>query len=89
MHELTVFRARILSCATRLALWQHLGQCPAYPGDIARTFGLAYSTVSYHLSLLQQAGLVAYEQQGRCRLYRWTGVRMGVLSADEIADGIV
>ena len=38
-------------------------------GDIAARFSCGWSTVSNHLRLLQEAGLVSVEKQGRERVY--------------------
>ena len=38
-------------------------------GDIAARFPCGWSTVSNHLRLLQEAGLVSVEKQGRERVY--------------------
>jgi DNA-binding transcriptional ArsR family regulator len=86
-YDIVIYRARLLSCQTRLDVWQCVGTSGMYAGDVARTLDLAPSTVSHHLAILKQAGLVRYTQQGRYRWYEWTGVRMGVVTDDEIAAG--
>lgn len=58
-----------------------------YAGDIARTLDVAPSTASFHLAILEEAGLVRHTQQGRYRWYEWTGVRLGIVTEDEIAAG--
>jgi len=55
-----------------------------YPSGIASTLSLAPSTVSHHLAVLERAGLVEAEQQGRNRLYRCTAERWGVVSEAEL-----
>ena len=89
MFDTIVHRARVLSCPSRLDIWQCVAGLGAYPGDIARTMGLAESTISHHLRVLEHAGLVHHTQQGRYRLYESTGVRWGVVTEDEIAAGAV
>lgn len=88
MFTTVIERARILTCETRLVLWNHVSQLPAYPTDISTTLGLAPSTVSYHLAVLERAGLVRHVQLGRCRLYEGTGIRWSVASEDEIDAGL-
>jgi DNA-binding transcriptional ArsR family regulator len=39
-------------------------------GDIAAMFAHAWPTTTRHLQVLEAAGLVVHEQQGRTRLYR-------------------
>ncbi len=39
-------------------------------GDIAAMFSHAWPTTTRHLQVLESAGLVVHEQQGRARLYR-------------------
>ena len=85
-YEIIIHRARVLSCPTRLDVWQCIGQFGMYAGDIARTSDVAPSTVSHHLAVLEHAGLVRHRQQGRYRWYESTGVRWGVVSEDEFAD---
>lgn len=88
-YETVIHRARVLSCPTRLAVWQCVGQLAMYAGDIARTLDLAPSTLSHHLAVLEHAGLIRHTRHGRFRWYEWTGVRWGVVSEDEIAAGVI
>jgi DNA-binding transcriptional ArsR family regulator len=39
-------------------------------GEIAGLFGHAWPTTTRHLQVLESAGIVAHEQQGRIRTYR-------------------
>jgi DNA-binding transcriptional ArsR family regulator len=39
-------------------------------GDIAAMFAHAWPTTTRHLQVLESAGLLVHEQQGRARLYR-------------------
>jgi DNA-binding transcriptional ArsR family regulator len=64
--------------------WCCIGEIGMYPGDIASTLCLSTATVTHHLRVLCDVGLVQYEQQGRHRLYRVTGERWGVVSAAEL-----
>ena len=48
-------------------------------GDIARRFECSWPTTSRHLKLLQEAGLVSVDREGRERFYRLeTGRLVGV-----------
>ena len=73
----------------RLDVWTCIGEHGMYSTAIARALDLAPSTVSYHLAILEHAGLVRYVQQGRYRMYAWTGERWGIVSAAELAAGQV
>lgn len=88
-YDTMIARARVLSCLTRLDVWSCVGEIGMYPSDIASTLSLAPSTVTHHLRVLHEAGLVSFEQQGRHRLYRVTGERWGVVSEAELAAGVV
>jgi DNA-binding transcriptional ArsR family regulator len=48
-------------------------------GDIARRFHHAWPTISRHLRLLEEAGLVAHEQDGRNRSYRLVTRKLDVV----------
>lgn len=88
MYDETTYRARVLSSATRLTIWQLIASHESYPSDLARTLSLTPGTISHHLNVLKQAGLVRDVPQGRCRLYESTGERWGILSEEEIAAGV-
>jgi ArsR family transcriptional regulator len=57
-HRLAAFRLLVRAGASGVAA-----------GDIARQLDLAPSTLSFHLSQLEQAGLVAFTRQGRSLIY--------------------
>ncbi len=73
-------RFKALANKNRLAIFEYLRQneeicvkpkegCNV--GDIARQFNLALSTISHHLKVLHDAGLIRCEQQGQytyCRI---------------------
>jgi DNA-binding transcriptional ArsR family regulator len=82
--ELMIFRARVLANPTRVAVWTCVGPLGMYVTEIANTLDVAASTTSYHLSILEAAGLVKITRQGRHRLVQWTGVKMGVVTEDEM-----
>ncbi|SDJ31223.1 Helix-turn-helix domain-containing protein [Actinokineospora alba] len=56
---------------TRLGLLRHL-DVPRSTADLSERRGLARATVSYHLSVLHESGLVAKTRSHRCVLYRRT-----------------
>jgi DNA-binding transcriptional ArsR family regulator len=88
-YTVMIARARVLSCPTRIAVWCCVGEIGMYPTDIASTLWLSPATVTHHLRVLHDAGLVRFEQQGRHRLYRVTGERWGVVSEAELEAGVV
>lgn len=63
-----VFRA--LSEPSRLTLIHCLANGPHRVGELSAHLGLAQSTVSAHLAVLRDAGLVAATPDGRATLYR-------------------
>ena len=68
---LTAFSA--LSNRTRLQVLRHLveaGPEGRMAGDVAAALGASPSRMSFHLSALQEAGIVASERQSRQIVYR-------------------
>jgi ArsR family transcriptional regulator len=62
-------RLKTVADPTRLALLHYLARRPSTVGDLAITFGLAQPTVSMHIKLLRQTGLVtAARRDGRLHL---------------------
>lgn len=51
-----------------LTVWFRGGAMSA--GDIAARFHCAWPTISRHMKVLEDAGLLAHEKEGRSRLYR-------------------
>jgi DNA-binding transcriptional ArsR family regulator len=51
-----------------LTVWFQGGVVPS--SDIAKRFQHAWPTISRHLRVLEDAGLLTVEKQGRSRLYR-------------------
>src|SRR4051794_32334908 len=51
-----------------MVIWFRGGTMSA--GDIAKRFRYSWPTISRHLRVLEQAGLLTHEKQGRIRLYR-------------------
>lgn len=63
-----VFKA--LADPTRRAILRALRDGPLSAGALAERFPLARSTLSQHLGVLLEAGLVEVERDGRRRIYR-------------------
>ena len=57
-----------LSDPTRLEVLERLVYGPSSVGDLAGPTGLRLPTVMKHLSVLEEAGLIATEKQGRTRV---------------------
>jgi DNA-binding transcriptional ArsR family regulator len=51
-----------------LTVWFRGGVMTA--GDIAKRFHCTWPTISRHMKILQDAGLLKHEKEGRTRLYR-------------------
>jgi DNA-binding transcriptional ArsR family regulator len=60
-----------------LVVWFRGGAMSA--GDIAARFAHSWPTTSRHLRILEQAGLLEFEKQGRSRLYRLSHARLQVV----------
>lgn len=61
---------RALADPTRRAILKALREGPLSAGTLAERFPLARSTLSQHLGVLLEAGLVEVEREGRRRIYR-------------------
>lgn len=60
-------RLRAVADPTRLAILDRLTERPQVVGELASDFGLAQPTVSNHLKVLREAGLVGTERHGARR----------------------
>jgi len=70
LEELEVVLAAIAHESRRqilLTVWFRGGTMSA--GDIAGRFHCAWPTISRHMKVLEDAGLLVHEKQGRSRLY--------------------
>jgi DNA-binding transcriptional ArsR family regulator len=63
-----VFKA--LSDPTRRRVLQLLRERPLAAGDLSDQFAVSKSTMSAHFAILQQAGLIEGEKNGRSIVYR-------------------
>jgi DNA-binding transcriptional ArsR family regulator len=59
-----------LSDATRRLILMHLASGPTSVNDIAAPYAMSLTAVSKHLKVLERAGLVTRERQGRVYLFR-------------------
>lgn len=67
MEASLLFKA--LSDATRRAILKSLRAGPKAAGEIAESFELSKATLSHHLALLLEAGLVRCERRAQSRIY--------------------
>jgi DNA-binding transcriptional ArsR family regulator len=61
---------RAIADPTRRAMLDILAERERPVEDLVARFGVTYSAVSQHLSVLHEAGLVSRRAEGRHRLYR-------------------
>ena len=66
-HRVTVFKA--LAHSSRLYIVNRLAEGEACVGDLTNEIGADVSTVSKHLAILRDAGLVADRREGQNILY--------------------
>lgn len=78
-----IFQA--LSDPTRRAMLARLGKGAVPVSDLARPTGLALPTVMRHLGVLEDAGLIETEKQGRVRTCRMRPETLGA-AADWLAE---
>jgi DNA-binding transcriptional ArsR family regulator len=74
----TVFRA--LGDRARRAILEHLSRGEATMSELAAPLGVTLSAVHQHISVLQEAGLVACEKRGRVR---WCSLNVAGLNKAE------
>lgn len=80
--ELVAANLKVLSDGTRVALLRHLTAEPATVMDLARRFRLAQPTVSNHVRMLRDAGLLDATRDGARVLYRAPRQRVAQLLAE-------
>lgn len=66
-------RLKVLADPTRLAIVDYLLRQPRPVGEVAKAFGLAQPTVSNHLKVLRDAGLVSADRQEGRRVHSADG----------------
>lgn len=62
-----IFKA--LSDPTRREIIKHLRRGPLTSGDIAERFAVAWATISRHLAILKDAGIITAERNGNSVRY--------------------
>jgi DNA-binding transcriptional ArsR family regulator len=65
-----VFSALSHAARRRVLLTIHFNGGSMTAGEIAVTFAHAWQTTTRHLQVLEAAGLLTHEKQGRTRIYR-------------------
>lgn len=81
-HDLPVHMAHVgqwyhaFSDLTRLSILEFLSQRERYVTELQRIVGAPQSTISYHLKVLRESGLVRERREGRRRYF---GLRMDTL----------
>lgn len=61
----TLYRGALVSCCDRF----HLGEQGACVSDVVSAFKMSQSTISHHLAVLEEAGLVRSEARGLYTCY--------------------
>ncbi len=64
----------------QILLTIHLRGGSASAGDIAARFAHAWPTTTRHLRVLEGAGLLTHERQGRSRVYTVDRARLGLVT---------
>jgi DNA-binding transcriptional ArsR family regulator len=80
--EVMAERMKVLADGTRLALLQRLAAEPASVTDLARRFNLAQPTISNHVRMLRDAGLLESRRDGARVIYSARRERLEQLLAD-------
>jgi DNA-binding transcriptional ArsR family regulator len=80
--EVVASRLKVLADGTRVALLRELTSEPASVMDLARRFRLAQPTVSNHVRLLRDAGLLESRKDGQRVVYSVTRDRLDRLLSD-------
>ena len=76
---------RVLGHGGRLALVTTLLEQPRTVGELADALGMSQPTVSQHLRVLRDAGLVAPEVDGRSRRYSVQDIHVDHVVRDALA----
>lgn len=77
---------KALAQDTRYELVRHLAQGERCVCDLEALLGLPQSKVSYHLSLLKEAGLVTAEQRGKNMYYTLSTTPLFLLGGRVLTD---
>jgi DNA-binding transcriptional ArsR family regulator len=66
----TVFAALAHPARRRILMTIHFNRGSMTAGEVASVFAHAWQTTTRHLQVLERAGLLTHERQGRLRIYR-------------------
>lgn len=69
------------SDTTRLAILEFLSQRERCVSELREVLGAPQSTISFHLKVLRQSGLVDERRDGRSKYYRLTGETLDLMIA--------
>jgi DNA-binding transcriptional ArsR family regulator len=89
-QEINLLHAQVcqaLADPKRILLLYALAEGPRRVTDLAETLGLPQPTVSHHLKILRERGLVAAEQEGVAVHYSLTDAR--VIQALDLLRGVL
>jgi DNA-binding transcriptional ArsR family regulator len=75
-----VFAALAHPARRRILLTVHFNGGSMTAGEIAGVFAHAWQTTTRHLQVLEAAGLLVHEKQGRMRIYRIERRRLELVS---------
>ena len=75
-----VFEALAHPARRRVLLAIYFNACEMTAGEIAAMFAHAWQTTTRHLQVLEAAGLLTHERQGRMRIYRIERKRLALVS---------
>ena len=81
-HQASLDRAfHALADPTRRAVVERLGRGPATVSELAQPFGVSLTSITKHLHVLEEAGLVVTEKVGRARHCRLGDERLDAAMA--------
>ena len=75
-----IFGALAHPARRRVLLTVHFNGGQMTAGEIAGIFAHAWQTTTRHLQVLEAAGLLAHQRQGRQRIYRIEGKRLALVT---------
>ena len=75
----SVFAALAHAARRRVLLTIYINGGSMTAGEIAAIFDHAWQTTTRHLRVLETAGLLSHEKQGRTRIYRIQRKRLGLV----------
>jgi DNA-binding transcriptional ArsR family regulator len=81
-REILVRFLKALANENRLALLGHLATGERSVGELAELLRLTEPTISYHLGLMTELGIVSMRQKGNTHLYRVNGRALGNLNRE-------